>query len=105
MKLRLLDLVEYELDRLVPKLESARSGTGLRLYKEFAEAGRTIRKNPYFFPTVEDPPDTGGEYREASLLRMTYRMIYEIRQSEIVVVSMIHSNRKPGSWHRALNDE
>ena len=68
MKFRLLDLVEYELDRLVPKLESARSGTGLRLYKEFAEAGRTIRKNPYFFP-------------------------------------MIHSNRKPGSWHRSLNDE
>lgn len=104
MKVRIFKSVLSEANRVASRLEVARAGTGSRFFGEFVEAGDTIAQNPRFFPRVEDPVLFGGEFREASLLNMTYRMIFEIRAAEVVVVSLIHTHRRPGAWHRSLGE-
>lgn len=105
MNFRVLQSVDAALDRVVTLLDSARPGTGFRLYAEFLAALDTIRANPSFFPMVEDAPDTAACYREALLLRATYRVVYQIRDTEIVVVALRHSHRRPGSWHGTTTDD
>ena len=104
MTFRVLHSVDAALDRVVTLLETARDGTGFRLYREFLAAIETIQTNPHFFPTVEDPPDTAAQYREALLLHASYRVVYQIRDTEIIVVALRHSHQKPGSWHGTTSD-
>ena len=104
MNFRIVDSVERELERVVARLETSRIGAGTRLDREFVGALQTLAANPWFFARVDDPPPFGGLFREAHLLDNTYRLIYEIRSAEVVVVSLIHTHRRPGSWHRSLGE-
>lgn len=105
MTFRVLDSVDAALDRVVTLLETARDGTGRRLYREFLAACETIQANPRFYAMVEDPPDNAAHYREALLLYASYRVVYQIRDAEVIVVALRHSSQRPGSWHSSLSDD
>ena len=95
MTFRVLDSVDSALDRVVTLLETARDGTGRRLYREFLAACETMQGNSRFYALVEDPPDNTSQYREAPLLHSSYRVICQIRDTEIIVVALRHSHQKP----------
>ena len=103
MKPRTLPHVRSELVRLFLELEDQRPGIGHRLLNELNRALEQVETDALFYPLVEDQP-SGGAFREAHLLRSTYRLIFEIRTAEVVVVSLIHTHRRPGAWHSSFGE-
>ena len=105
MTFRIVRTVDTDLDRIVPRLESARPGLGLRLVRELFEATNAIESNPWLFSAVDDPPVASGEFREALILRATYRVVYRIHGDDIVVLAIRQTSQRPGSWHSSLTEE
>ena len=103
MKPRIPDRIRRELIRLFFYHEDRRPGIGHRLLDDLDRALAQIETDARFYPLVEDQP-FGGAFREAHLLQNTYRLIFETRSAEIVVVPLIHANRRHGSWHRSLGE-
>ena len=104
MTLRFLDFVEDQVNRTIVRLEAERVGTGLRFATEYAEVLEMMQTNPRFYPSVEDPM-AAREIRNALVLRATYRVIYEVESAGVLLIGVLHTHRRPGSWHRSLGDD
>jgi len=102
--LRFLNDVEDQFNRTVVHLENERYGTGLRLATEYAEVLEQLKVNPRFYPRVEDAI-ANREVRNAAILRATYRVVFEISTEDVLVIGVLHTHRRPGSWHSSLADE
>lgn len=103
MTLRFLDSVENRVDRTIVHLENERSGTGLRFASEYLAVLEVLLTNPRFYPRVEDPMPT-REIRNALVLRGSYRIVYEVDSAGVLVIDVLHSHRRPGTWHRSLSE-
>ena len=103
MNLRILETVEFQVDRIAALLESGRGGVGLRFLEEYRSVLKVLPDNPRFFPRVEDPM-AGREVRHALVLRASYRVIFELRSEGVVLVSVLHSRQRPGAWHSSLTN-
>ena len=72
--------------------EDQRSGLG----KEFEVACRAaialIEQHPLSFPVVH------GELRRVVLRRFPYTILYRPRETELVIVAVIHERRDPRRW-------
>lgn len=104
MTLRFLNDVEDQVNRTVVRLENERSGIGLRLAIEYAEVLEQLEIDPRFYPRVDDPI-ANREVRNAAILRATYRVVFEICPGDVLVIGVLHTHRRPGSWHSSLADE
>jgi plasmid stabilization system protein ParE len=72
--------------------------TSPRAARRFVEAVRKaisqISDNPERFAWHDEP------FREASLNRFPFRVIYRIEQSgDVLVIALAHASREPGYWH------
>jgi plasmid stabilization system protein ParE len=66
------------------------------------EAGLTaIETAPRLHPPAEDAP-TGYEVRNYLLPKYGYRIVYQVRPDELLVVAFLRTSRRPGSWHDRL---
>jgi len=68
---------------------------------EFAKAARAIMANPQLYPLVEDGVP-GREIREYFIERFKQRVIYLITGNDVLVVAVVHADRREGAWHGNL---
>ena len=103
MKLRFLDYVEDQTNRTVAHLENERSGAGVRFAVEYDAVLEQLEIDPRFYPRVDDPVPN-REIRNAAILRATYRVVFEVCPDDVLVIGVLHTHRRPGSWHNSLAD-
>jgi plasmid stabilization system protein ParE len=63
------------------------------------EALEWIAGHPRSCPRV-DTPRIRGEHRYKMLRRFPYRVVFEVRDDEVVVKAIAHYSRRPGYWAR-----
>ncbi|MDB5307897.1 MAG: type toxin-antitoxin system RelE/ParE family toxin [Gemmataceae bacterium] len=77
---------------------------GAAFKREFAGAGRAIAANPRMYPPVEDGlPER--EIREFYIDRFEQRVIYAIREGNVIVFAVVHASARPESWHDRLTTD
>ncbi len=69
---------------------------------EFRSAIRSIEANPRQHSPVEDGRP-GWEVREYYIKRFSQRVLYFIKDDRVVVFAILHTDRRPGVWHRRLD--
>lgn len=74
---------------------------GAAFQAEFGHAVAAIASNPQLYPLVEDGIP-GLEIREYFIERFRQRVIYLISGNDVLVVAVVHSNRREGTWHGNL---
>jgi plasmid stabilization system protein ParE len=95
--LRVLAEAEAEIDSARRYLDEQSPGLGWRFLDELAEAFDAIVSRPLSFASVETlPPDQ--PYRRALLPTFPYAVIFEMLESEILVIAVAHASREPGYW-------
>lgn len=103
MNIRTLPVAEDELAAAARRLERARPRWGGRLLSEYHAALENVERFPQLYPLVEDEvPDR--EFRNAIFERLKYRVVYEVRSDEVVVVAVLHTDRRPNLWHFRLDE-
>jgi len=65
----------------------------IRIGDEFLKTFNRIEKNPLAFRECEEIPSANKIYRKAICL--SWHIIYKIKPSEIVILGIIHSHRRP----------
>jgi len=74
---------------------------GAAFNDELLAAIRRIGENPQMYPLAEDGvPDR--EIREYFIARFKQRVIYLVNGSDALVIAVVHSDRREGSWHGNL---
>lgn len=93
---RLLEGAADDLAGAVRWYEGQRSGLGADLFHKFAQALARISQHPQ----LGEPVFVKGRdrLRRARIDRFPYRIVYEIRPDEIVIVAVGHTSRKPNFW-------
>lgn len=104
MNLRALDTVEDDLVSAARRIEKGRAGYGLRVFTEYRAVLDNIAQNPQMYPPVEDAL-SGREFRNALLGRLGYRVVYEVRKSELLIVAVLYTGRQPELWHPRVPEE
>lgn len=103
MIVRVLDAANDDLYSAASRLEARQSGVGIRLIREYKVALERMESQPFLNPPV-DVPIPFRDIRNALVLRATYRIIYEVRPAECIVLSVIDTRRRPGTWHSRISD-
>jgi plasmid stabilization system protein ParE len=80
-----------------------RFGKGDVFDADYRKAVAAVAANPRMYPHTEDGPDE-PENREFFMQRFEYRVIYVVRESEVVVVAVIHARRRAGFWLARLDE-
>ena len=102
MKLTSLLSAETDLLRLEATLDRFRSGWGTDFITEIQLAHEEILGQPYRYPLVEDAEEYVREVHEYYIARFEIRVIYAIREDEIIIVAYVHARQQPGSWQDAI---
>ena len=76
---------------------------GVRLFAEYRAALENVERFPQLYPLVEDGLP-GREFRNAVLTRLNYRIVYEVRVSEVLVVAVLYTGRQSDLWHARITD-
>ena len=63
-----------------------------RFINSVEEAIFKIREYPNRYPTIE------GDIRRCLVKRFPYALLYTVSQDSILILAVMHSNRKPGYW-------
>ncbi len=103
MIVRVLAEADGDLYSAAARLEARTAGIGFRLVSDYKLALVRMEAQPHLYPLVDDPIPS-REFRNALILRASYRVIYEVRADECVVLSVIDSRRRPGIWHSRILD-
>jgi len=77
-------------------LNQERDGIGLAFIDQVEAILQLAASYPEVFPAVPDVP--GNEVRRGLVRRYGYWVIYELRPEDLLVLSVWHGSRKPGSW-------
>lgn len=104
MNVRVLAAAKDDLRSAGRYLEERRSGLGFRLYAEYGAVLERLEQFPQMNPLVEDEV-LGREFRNAILERLKFRIVYEVRETEVLVVAVLHTSRHDNLWHTRLDDE
>lgn len=97
MILRILAEAEAEIESARQYLNEQSPGLGGRFLDELAEVLDAIDSRPLSFAKLETlPPDQ--PYRRALLAKFHYAVVFEILESETIVVAIAHASREPNYW-------
>lgn len=75
---------------------------GDNMLDEFARTLNGIGDAPRRHSPVDDPCP-GFEAREGYVKRFQHRVIFVIVGDEVLIVAVVHTDRRPGAWHRRLD--
>ena len=92
MKIRFLEIAQFELDDAIEYFNYEAPGLGNAFLTEVLNALDRIIK----FPEAWYP--CSKRTRRCLTRRFPYGIIYQIRENEILVVAIAHLHRKPGYW-------
>ena len=100
MKVRLLPEADDELTAAGEWYEAKVPGLGSRFLSEASGAFAAIEDHPDRYPRVQFR--SSRDLRQRRLPHFPYWIIYEIRQSECLVVAIAHASRRPGYWRKRV---
>lgn len=91
-KLTILEPALQELDKAIewylPISELLVQG----LLKDYYMALKEMEEHPLHFPLISK------KFRKCNLQRFPYKVIYTIKEKEIIVIAFAHHKRRPGYW-------
>jgi len=96
MEVRLLEIAETELDEAVIFYNSEQPGLGADFIVEFVNSLDRIKA----YPKAWNPFTQNT--RRCQLRRFPYGIVYQIFETEILVVAISHLHREPGYWQERL---
>lgn len=105
MTLHMLREAEHETELAVLWYEEQKQGLGEELVTELERIYGRIEENPRIFSRVSVPTEESRDVRRAIVSRFPYKVIFEVVDSEtIVVVAVAHQRRKPNYWIERLSN-
>ena len=97
MRIRLLDVAQQELDEAVEYYNAESSGLGERFLLEALNVFERIKQFPQaWHPYTENT-------RRCQTRRFPYGIIYQVLESEILIVAIAHMHRQPGYWQDRIS--
>jgi plasmid stabilization system protein ParE len=81
-----------EIEEAVVWYEAQFLGLGSEFFRTVEGAIATIQRNPYQYQIVR------GDIRRALLRRFPYKILYTIREDEILIVACSRQRRDPKRW-------
>jgi plasmid stabilization system protein ParE len=101
MTVRLHPEAELELQAAAQWYERRVAGLGERFLSEAIDGFISIEKHPHRF--ARSRYRTKREVRQRSLGHFPYRIVYEVRESECIVVAVAHASQRPAYWRERLD--
>ena len=98
MNLRVVREALKETERAAEDYEEKQVGLGEDFLQDLEIAYSRIEKVPRVHYQITIPMLEGREFRRAMLHRFPYRVIYEVRDAEVIVFAVAHVKRKPNYW-------
>ncbi len=95
---QLSDPADAELTDAIRWYEHQRPGLGAELFDAIAETIDLIRTHPH----IGAPRATRLPSRHLRVNRFPYDLVYRIRESDIYVVAVAHTSRRPDYWKDRL---
>ncbi len=99
MKLRILSEAEEEARASAIWYDEQLEGLGDGFLDELSEAFKQVEDDPNRFAILETMPSS-KQVRRCRLARFPYVIIFEILESEIVVLAIAHAKRRPNYWRK-----
>lgn len=96
MKARLVSTAELELKEALEYYESTRHGLGAEFLREVEATTKLIETFPFAWLSLS--PRT----RRCRTHRFPYGIFYQMRDEEILIVSIMDLRRDPKNWERYL---
>jgi len=97
MNIRILDVVQIDLDTTVRRLNAEKHGLGAAFVTLYRAARTALHLTPRQYAPTEDGP-AGIETREVFIERFNQRVIYAVTDAEVVILAVVHAHRLPGAW-------
>lgn len=97
---RLHPEADVELQAAAQWYEDRVAGLGERFLAEAVDAFVAIEKHPRRFARVRHR--TSREISRRLLTHFPYRVVYEVRETECIVVAIAHAARRPAYWRDRL---
>ena len=92
MDIRFLDIAQRELDEAVEYYNAESPGLGDQFLLEVLRTLERIRQYPEaWHPFTQNP-------RRCQTRRFPYGVVYQILESELLIVAIAHLHREPGYW-------
>jgi plasmid stabilization system protein ParE len=92
MRVKLSKGAKRELADAELRYDEAREGLGSEFYEAVLRAVAEIAQYPLRWPKEEI------DVRRFVVERFPYRIFYQVRKNEVVVVAIMHTSRSPGYW-------
>ncbi|WP_264529294.1 type II toxin-antitoxin system RelE/ParE family toxin [Flavobacterium sp. N502540] len=89
-KIKILPLAENEIDKTIEFYESRSKGLGKQFLSYLKTYLQVLKTHPELFQIKKEPG-----YRELTLVKFPFVIIYEIIGNEIIVYSVFHTSRNP----------
>ena len=81
--------------------EKQRRGLGQEFFAEYESSIDRIQAAPLQFAKLEQRPK-GSEVRRYLLDRFPYLIVYQVLETEIVVLAVMHAHRSLRGWRKRL---
>jgi plasmid stabilization system protein ParE len=96
MDIRFLDIAQRELDEAVEYYNAESPGLGDQFLLEVLSTLERIRQYPLaWHPFTQNT-------RRCQTRRFPYGVVYQILESEILIVAVAHLHREPGYWQNRM---
>jgi len=92
MRVRFLRGAKQELVDAEARYEAAQENLGFEFYEAIVLAIADIAQHPMRWPKEEN------DVRRFIVERFPYRIFYQVRKNEVVIVAIMHTSRGPGYW-------
>lgn len=105
MKLRVEPEANGEVaEALAWQVRRFRYDVASRLWQLWNAGLAAIEARPWAYPMVEDWPTDEPSIRNYLLPRYGYRIVYRIKDDNILVVAFARGQRNSGHWHDRITD-
>jgi toxin ParE1/3/4 len=101
MTARFLPEADAEFEAAAEEYETQSPGTGRRFVLAVRDLLGRLAGQPRLFGSV-GPPVRGRDVREAPVNPFDYRLVYEVRAGEILILAVAHNRRLPNYWRGRL---
>ena len=89
-KIKILPFAEKEIDESIEFYESRSKGLGKQFLIYLKSYLKVLKTNPELYAIKKEP-----SYREVTLVKFPFVIIYEIIGTEIIIYSVFHTSRNP----------
>lgn len=104
MNLRFSKEAQQEADEASDWYERRQAGLGLEFWEELYRVLDVVSERPLQCSREETNTSEEFDVRRLRLKRFSYRVIFEVRATELFVLAVAHDARRPGYWASRIGD-